>query len=408
MQVRVGHVRVSLKRVLVAGAATICALAVGPQAYGQALASNRVLVRLQPGVNPCALDVAYGATHIETMPVTNVYTYTPPTGVNGTTFAIVVSCNPAAQYAEPDRQMLAPGLQTQRFHAAFDGGLDSGSFFDGDAYGEIDLPNLSGSFSPVVVAVLDTGVDYTHPALAGNLLPGCSFVTPGAVPADIADGLTNIALGHGTMIAGLVTRLLPSAYILPIRVLNADGIGSLVSIVSAINYAVQSGAQVINLSLGTYWQSQALADAVSAADNAGVTVIASAGNDNAPDQQYPAYCPGALGVSSVEPDLTKSPFANYGVAIKVDAPGDSIRSTYWNDGYATWSGTSCSTAFVSGEAAILLAINPLLSPHQLRMLISHNTISVNAANPNYIGELGSGLIDIGAAVTALQAGNIPN
>ena len=182
--------------------------------------------------------------------------------------------------------------------------------------------------SGVVVAVVDTGVDSTHPDLSGQLLPQADFVP---------DGLTGDPQGHGTHVAGIIVAALNGqgiaglanqAKVLPVRVLDATGTGDDFTISAGIHAAVDSGARVLNMSLGGDY-SVIEAEAIKYAVDHDVTVVAAGGNSYLEGNpvNYPAALPGVLAVSSLSPEGASSEFANTGSYIDLVAPGEQIAST---------------------------------------------------------------------------------
>lgn len=249
----------------------------------------------------------------------------------------------------------------------------------------------------MIVAVLDTGATPTHKALWKHLIPGFNAIQ-GGDPLDVPDTPTHQAVGHGTMVAGIVARLAPKAQIMPVRVLNSDGVGTMSSVLQGLYYAVSHGANVINMSFGSSGSedddaSEALSDALEMAQEAGIVLVASAGNDDSKRVSYPAACEGVLAVAAVEWNDTKSPYSNYGRRVSVVAPGTGIRSAYWTGGYANWSGTSFAAPFVSAEAALLFSANPRVSSGKVRRTILDTAQGVDSVNPAYATLLGKGIID---------------
>jgi subtilisin family serine protease len=248
----------------------------------------------------------------------------------------------------------------------------------------------------VRVAVLDTGVDRQHPALAGKLLPGFDFVDFDADPSEVG-GAANRSFGHGTHVAGLIALVAPDARIMPLRILDADGVGNAWVLAEAMLHAVDpdgnpftdDGAHVINLSLSTLDKTDLFKtvaklvsckkhslggkdaddnddddDAVTLSDKlrcsafGGAVVVAAAGNRGSDKiHEYPAAEASSALLSVAASDLSGglAVFSNYGAWIKLAAPGEAITSTVPGGGYATWSGTSMAAPLAAGAAALLRA-----------------------------------------------------
>lgn len=261
----------------------------------------------------------------------------------------------------------------------------------------------------VRVAVLDTGVDASHPALAGRLLPGHDFVdgdtdpSEGGSPADAGHG-------HGTHVAGLVALAAPGARILPLRVLDAQGSGNTWAIAQALLHAVDpdgnpasnDGAQVINLSLGTLQRTRLLDTVLKlstcstpdrrtpAADFSdpgysgdkercrkfgGSVITAAAGNGGSgSERQYPA-AEGEYGLIAVAASTEAGAlagFSNTGGWIHVAGPGELITSSVPGGGYGTWSGTSMAAPLVAATAALVRARFPTLKPAEVARRIEES------------------------------------
>ncbi len=222
----------------------------------------------------------------------------------------------------------------------------------------------------VTIAVLDTGVDATHPDLAGRVLAGCQFLgglntgAPGA----------NDDYGHGTHVAGIAAALTnngrgivgaaPGVRILPVKVLDKTGRGYSSDIANGIVWATNNGAQVINMSLGGPSPSTAMTEAVTYARSRGVTVVAAAGNSALVDNaaSYPGATEGVLGVGAVDRSMQRATFSNAGSYVALAAPGVYILSTLPGGTYASWSGTSMASPFVAAAAAIVKAAHPGCTP----------------------------------------------
>jgi subtilisin family serine protease len=252
--------------------------------------------------------------------------------------------------------------------------------------------NVSGSG---IVAMIDTGVDTSHPALVPVLVPGYNFInnTPngsetgtlnqssaavldGGGPvvlngqtiailnqssAAVLDQPGNSDYGHGTMTAGIVHLVAPTAQIMPLKAFSSDGSGYLSNIIRATYYAAQQGSKVISMSFSFSSSSSEMKHAIRYASNKGIICVASAGNNGVNQVVYPAGISGVMGVASVSDMGARSTFSNYGSDIWVAAPGEGIVSTYPYGTYSAGWGTSFSAPFVSGTAALLVQVSPNLN-----------------------------------------------
>lgn len=258
----------------------------------------------------------------------------------------------------------------------------------------------------VVVAVIDTGVVASSPALAGRLVAGYDFVEGDTNPADVAngvdedkDGLFDEGVGHGTFVASLVLAVAPNAMIMPLRVLNSDSIGTAAALARAIQYAVANGADVINFSGGLAGQSLVIVQAAENAKAAGVYVVSAAGNRNLAQVDYPANASAVWAVSAVDATSRKASFASYGSDVDFVAPGIDLLGAHPRapSGLARWSGTSFSTALVTGAFALLRGEDAVSPSKDLFERLEDTAVAVDALNPLYVGKLGKGRLDLGAA-----------
>jgi subtilisin family serine protease len=263
----------------------------------------------------------------------------------------------------------------------------------------------------VVVAIVDTGVDCDHPALASHLLydgerlVGYDFVDGdpdptegGTAPAEGSDDPNdpNAAYGHGTFIAGIVAKVAPDARIMPIRAFGPDGVGTLFGVIEAVAFARDHGADVVNMSFGAPERLHGLAELV-ASMQADTIFVAAAGNDAAKERLYPAALRSVLAIAAVDDDDVKAGFSNYGAEIDLAAPGVALVSAYPGARYATWSGTSFATPIVSATAALVLSSGTVLSSRSHGVAARLEETATPLAEP-ILWRLGSGRIDPVAAL----------
>ncbi len=289
------------------------------------------------------------------------------------------------------------------------------------------------------MGVVDTGVDLDHPELAPLLLPGQDMVDlAGAAPPPgthfegdwtARDDSPQDEVGHGTHVAGTIACATNNTFgvagvtwscrILPVRVLarvveNAPphrvrGTGSAVDIAAGIRWAVDHGAQVINLSLGGYSDTFVERDAVAYAVAHGVVVVAAMGNDDTNTPSYPAGYPGVVAVGATDQMDRRAPFSNTGPHIAVSAPGVDVLSTVWDDGFASLSGTSMASPHVAGVVALIRSCNSSLSADEVGTILRETARPLRdaPADPVPNDRYGAGLVDAGAAVARACAGGGP-
>jgi subtilisin family serine protease len=282
-----------------------------------------------------------------------------------------------------------------------------------------------------IVADIDTGVDPNHPALQGVLLPGWDFTRNQAGGSEMTDlqfssspppscdqcqavfvnqstaavldqstaavldgNPQYVAFGHGTMVMGVIHLVAPQAKLLPLKAFQSDGTGFLSDILSAIYFAVQNQASVINMSFDLKTRSDELSKALDFANQQNVICTASAGNDGVMEIVYPAAIQNdVMGVASTSDLDQRSTFSNFGDAIVwVAAPGEAIISTYPFGSYGAAWGTSFSSPFVAGAAALLLDQKPGTDESQAASAVAH-AVPVGP-------DMGNGRLDLVQALTA--------
>ena len=270
--------------------------------------------------------------------------------------------------------------------------------------------DLRPSAPDVVVAVLDTGVDLSHPDLRANLLldQGYDFLNDVPTPQDDES--------HGTAVAGIigavgnnrvgVSGVAWHVKLLPIKALNSQGRGPDSAMVKAILYAADQGARVINISSTGARYSAALETAVQYAQDKGALVVAAAGNTGNGDNavNYPAAFDGVLAVAAIDDKDQLASFSQRQQYVSLAAPGVDVPSTAWSGAgrgmYASQSGTSIAAPHVSGAAAILWALRPDLAAADIAEALRANADKVGTADAGY----GAGILNVARAVASLRLG----
>ena len=348
--------------------------------------------------------------------------------------------DPAVEYAEPNYYVhtLATFPNDLDFSKLW--GLHNTGQTGGKVDADIDAPeawDLETGNPQVVVAVIDTGVDSTHPDLAKNI-----WVNPGEIPGnkidDDGNGYVDDVYGydfvnndpdpkddnfHGTHVAGTigavgnngvgVTGVCWKVKLMALKFLNAGGGGTESGAILAIQYATNNGAHIMSNSWGGGVFSQALQDAITAANNAGILCVAAAGNANSSQPLYPAAMTGVVAVSATDHTDAKAFFSNFGTYIDLAAPGVNIYSTFPTYAtsamssrglptyYGTISGTSMACPHVSGLAALIKSHNLGLSNAQLQSVLQNSTDDLGLAGWDEI--YGWGRINASKALASMVA-----
>jgi len=308
--------------------------------------------------------------------------------------------DPSVRLVEPDYEVRASAVPNDpRFAQLW--ALHNTGQTGGQPDADIDWLETweSASVPGPIVAVVDTGVDYTHPDLqeqilrdGGGAVVGWDFANNDANPQDDH--------GHGTHVAGTIgavgnngigiVGVCPTARIMPLKFLDGDGVGATSNAIRAIDFAVASGAAIINNSWGGGGFSGFLLEAIQRAEAAGVLVVAAAGNDGEDNDARPVYpasynrfAANVLSVAASDARDELAAFSNYGRdSVDITAPGAGIVSTAMGGGYITMGGTSMATPHVSGAAALTLARFPGASVRELKERLLNN-----ADRPAALGSL---------------------
>jgi len=306
----------------------------------------------------------------------------------------------------------------------------------------------------VTVAILDSGVDINHPDLKNNIwqnpdeIPGdgidndkngyvddtngWDFVEDNPDPRPKFSGpFSSIGIHHGTLLAGIIaaegnnkigiTGISWRSKIMSLRILDNRGEGDVISVVKAIDYAISKKVDIINLSFVSDVDSAFLRDSIKRAHDAGILIVAASGNDQgknhgkdiAEQRMYPVCYDfddnAVIGVGALDSLGQKASFSNYGPCIDVSAPGVNLHTTqvvnYSQLGFDTyygsgWSGTSVATAVVTGALALVKSVNKDITSKNVMDLLKNTCTPIDDINPDYIGRLGCGELNIGALVKA--------
>jgi subtilisin family serine protease len=388
----------------------VCFFLTSAQALGQKYVPGEVIVKYKRGFNTLSTSSKMGQSFVVKSSYDQVGMQKLSMKGSRDIKALLEELNqdPSVEYAEPNYILSKPVEMSD----------------DGNYYSEQDLQRLGGiqgyvqnyadikiedawvemtalaqNPTPVVVAIIDSGVDYTHPVFVGS---NAIWTNTGEIPNNGIDddhnGYIDDVRGwnfhdntnnpmddddHGTHVAGIVfgvgqalgSGAASRIKIMPLKFLGADGSGTTSGAINAINYAIRNGARVINNSWGGESYSQALHDALTAAYNSGIFMAAAAGNYSSNNDSKPLYpasypIPGQMSVAASNDMDYLASFSNYGASsVHLGSPGVSIYSTTPNSSYRYMNGTSMASPLVAGLAAMMIREAPQLTGYQIKVLL---------------------------------------
>ena len=272
----------------------------------------------------------------------------------------------------------------------------------------LDSAHLIATGQDVVVAVIDNGLELTHPLFVGALQDtGYDFVDHDFDPTEEPGDM----YGHGTFVSGLVLLSAPDCKLIPYRAFNENGRGNSFDVSKAIYQAIEEGVEIINMSFGFYQADLIVVTAVSYAYEQGIVMIASVGNDSTSQELFPAAYTEVMAVSAIDTLELIAGFSNYGDYVDVCSPGVNVYSSLPGEyEWGTWSGTSFSTPLVSGICALVLQQGPTLTADEV-----YETIRVSARTELDWGTItppdpyyGYGCVHAWRALTAWICGDVNN
>lgn len=386
-------------------AVCLAAAGAGPPSK-PSFAPGEVLLRFRPGTPPGRIRAVLkdlGATRGKRFKRTGVEQHK----IRGSVEDAVARFrnNPAIEFIEPDYILHADAVPNDPLFP-LQWSLRNTGQPSGIAGADIDAvaawDQATGS-SQVIVAIIDSGVDWHHPDLAANI-----FTNPGEIPGNQIDDDANGFIddvhgfdfysfdgdpsddhGHGTHVAGIVGAVGNNGLgiagvawrvqLLPVKFIGPDGAGSTSTAIAAIEYALDMGATILNNSWGGGPPSEALRAAIVAANEAGALFVAAAGNDGANNDDYPHYpssfhVPNMIAVASTGRTDARSEFSNYGpVSVDLAAPGTQIMSTLPGEATGVQSGTSMAAPHVSGALALLKSRYPTMPASTMKTVLLAST-----------------------------------
>jgi hypothetical protein len=362
--------------------------------------AGEVLVRLSGGARLDRFIERYGSLLLGEIPGTGYARCRVPSGLSDSEFLDLLGADHDVVGAERNLLVAVPE-GTQSSLPVLDDNLDEVGVLFQPAADRIGLPAAHpiSEGDGIVIGVVDTGVDPDHPFFAGRVLPGVDLVggdEEAREERDFADndgdGLFDEGYGHGTFVAGLARVAAPGAVILPVRVLDSDATGDSATVALGIVMAVDRGADVVNLSLGSTLPMEVVREAMRYADDRGVPVVVAAGNE-ADQLLFPARYAFALAVTATDLAGVAAPFTSFGSQADLAAPGVDLVGPLPPDigaFHGRWSGTSFAAPLVSGSLALVMRRFPLMNGRQQVNRLLDNVEDISLLNP--LIDLGRGLV----------------
>lgn len=410
-----------------------------------------LILRLPPGVSPHAVAGRHGFVVVSTIPGQNIALVRSVRPLTQAEIDAILASDRGVLGLEPSQTLRAErvpgGAALQQSVAAileshsktlvnYYGASTWDAYLMQDPVTQLNLPVAhSIATGAGTIAIIDTGIDETHPALSNAVVPGYDFVheqsgfgsewtdAPGLQQsvAAILENYWTVTLqqsvaaileggaypapplpeffGHGTMVAGIVHLTAPTAKIMPLKAFTSDGYTTIYDICRAIYYATRHGANVINMSFVTTVPSKELYAAVAFARRKGVVTFAAVGNGGLSTDSFPVYPAdyvATLGVGSTSATDHRSTFSNYGTDVTIAAPGEGLLTTYPGGMYSMAWGTSFAAGWPTGSTALLLERNSRLRPTDVDAALSAGAKKLAA-----VEGMGYGRLDVYYSLVAV-------
>lgn len=360
---------------------------------------HRLLVKPHPGVDDTTFRATIadqGGTVIDTIDQINVYVVQFDVQTSKGETISALRSHRHFKFAEDDAVVTANLIPDDPYYTTYQANMPQIN-----APAAWDLSTGAG----VTIAILDSGVDGTHPDLVDNMVAGYNFYNNNTDTADV--------LGHGTCVAGVAAAALNNtvgmagvagdAQIMPIRIVDPNGYATTSTIAKAITYAADQGCRSVNISYAPVYDNATIQTAAAYLQQLGGLLCCAAGNSGAETTTPPTTT--MVCVSSINADNSFSSFSTYGNAVQICAPGKDIFCTSKNNTYSLVGGTSFSSPTVAGVVALMFAANPDLTPAQVMSILNSTATDMGSSGRDKY--FGYGKVNAGAAVAAAIALEAP-
>ncbi|MBD3402044.1 S8 family serine peptidase [candidate division GN15 bacterium] len=378
--------------------------------------AGEAIVKIAPGGPDKNAFSALGVSIRDSIPDEQLYLVEFPDDRTVSDIVKALGRTPSVEFAQPNHAYELPEVQQisigfpDQNRPVFNFGTKPPDYYGqpGVYTTGLDSAQLLADGSGVRVAVIDNGLAIDHPLMAySTILNGRDFVDGDGDPGEES----GLMYGHGTFVTGLVLLAAPGSEILPLRAFDGDGVGSEFAIVQALNWALARGADVINMSFGSYTIHPAMQATVNRVIDRGVVLVAASGNYGSDDPVYPAAIESVIAVGSFGEDELVADFSSFGEHLDLVAPGVDVYSALAGEyEWGTWSGTSFSAPLVSGSVALMLqragAMDANAIEKHLRQTARTELLWGTVETPD--AYYGWGALDAYAAVAELSKGDLDN
>lgn len=380
------------------------------------LIEGQVLVQLDWGESIEPLIGGFDGASLDTVSQINVFLISFPDSVPVDTIIehlinipAVLGVQPNFKHGVPEVNQISQSFSDQS-SPSFLRGESPPSFYEqpGTYSIGLDSAHAVATGEGVVVAVIDNGLDFSHPLFDSALQDsGYDFVDHDPDPSEEVGDV----YGHGTFVSGLVLLAAPDCMLIPYRAFDENGWGNSFAICKAIYQAIEDSVDIINMSFGLYEDDPVISLAVNDAYSDTIVMVASVGNDSSSQQLFPAAYTEVMAVSAIDTLELVAGFSNYGSYVDICAPGVKVYSALPGAyEWGTWSGTSFSSALVSGVCALILHQRPTLTAgetHDIARLSARTELNWGTIFPPDL-YYGHGCIDATRALTGWACGDADN